>query len=91
MDIKLDDDYKITSGQLNLILQKRVPAYKGRGGKWMEEKYVDDGYYSTIQHLLKGYMKKKMINNTSKSIQDLIDVNNEVIKTIDELKIKWEG
>lgn len=91
INIKINDDYKITSDKYNFILQKkRVITDNTKGRKANPENigkvvWVDEGYYSDIKHLLKNYASKEMLNSEAKSIQELFDILKDIEKTIERV------
>lgn len=65
MEIFIDKNYKITTIPLNFILEKRVPEYVNKKGETVPECWVQDGYFSDIRHLLKAYVKKTLLEDTT--------------------------
>lgn len=84
LSIQLDKNHKITSGSLNLTLEEKRTIKEGDNkGK---EIWVITGYYTSIQALLKGYLKKKIRDADTESIEELISEVNKVEEIIRRIK-----
>lgn len=89
MEILIDKNYKITTVKLNFVLEKRVPESKNNKGEPVPEFWKVDGYYSSIQSLLKGYLKKSLLEDTEiKSFDELYQKLDNIEKTISKVKIE---
>lgn len=84
LNIQLDKNHKITSGSLNLTLEEKRTIKEGDNkGK---EIWVITGYYTSIQALLKSYLKKKIRDADTESIEELISEVNKVEEIIRRIK-----
>lgn len=86
MNIDLDNNYKITSDSLNVMLQERKIAEKGKeAGK---EYWQTVGYYSNVQDCLERYLHENINKSDATSILELINRINEAEEVIKKVKVK---
>lgn len=86
MIINLDKDYRMTTSTLNFVLKKRMAEYEDKKGNKVDEKWVADGYFSSIKSLLQSYKRKRILNCNAESIEELIKTIDEVGQTIENFK-----
>ena len=65
MNIRIDNDYKLTSDERNVILAKVSIGQLGKSkGKEVE---VNVGYYGSVEHALSDYLRIKIRNKRSQA------------------------
>jgi hypothetical protein len=83
MNIRIDNDYKLTSDERNVILTKISIGQSGKSkGKEVESNI---GYYATIEHALNDYLRIKINTSQATSINELKAEIREVKKTIQKM------
>lgn len=83
MNIRIDNDYKLTSDERNVILTKISIGQSGKSkGKEVESNV---GYYGTIEHALNDYLRIKINTSQATSINELKAEIREVKKTIQRM------
>lgn len=91
MEISIDKNYKITTVPLNFVLEKRVPESTNKKGETVPERWVQDGYFSDVRHLLKAYVKKTLLEDTTiRSFDELFGKLEELENIIRTTKRKLE-
>lgn len=83
MNIKIDDNYKLTSDERNVILTK---VSIGQSGKSKDKEVETNiGYYGTVRAALKDY--KRITKNTSNAttIDELMQAIEKIDKKIDKV------
>jgi hypothetical protein len=80
MNIRIDNDYKLTSDERNVILTKISIGQSGKSkGKEVESNV---GYYGNIEHALNDYLRIKINTSQATSINELKAEIREVKQTI---------
>lgn len=83
MNIRIDNDYKLTSDDRNVILTKVSIGQSGKSkGKEVE---TNIGYYGSIEHALNDYLRVKVNTSEAMSISELKAEIREVKKTIERV------
>ena len=83
MNIRIDDDYKLTSDERNIMLTKVQIGQSGKSeGKEVE---TNVGYYGSIEHALNDYLRVKINTSAATSINELKAEIKEVKKTIEKM------
>jgi hypothetical protein len=83
VNIRIDNDYKLTSDERNVILTKISIGQSGKSkGKEVESNV---GYYGTIEHALNDYLRIKINTSQATSINELKAEIREVKKTIQRM------
>lgn len=80
MNIRLNEDYQLTSDRLQYILQERKVSTKGKNiGK---EYWENIGYYSKLQNAIDDYVDMRVRASDAKSIAEIITHIKELKKEI---------
>lgn len=82
MKLVLDNRYQITSDTYNYILQERKTTKIDDGET--KEYEVNIGYYSTITNALKGYKELQIRTSNVATVNELINLINELNKKIEK-------
>lgn len=69
MEIKLNDDYRITDDPLQYILQRKM-IHKETG----KEYWVNEGYYGSFEFLVRGLLNREIHGADIHTLQQIIDV-----------------
>lgn len=83
MNIKIDNDYKLTSDDRNVILVKTWIGQEGKSKGKEQESNV--GYYANVQGALKGYLRIKTNLSDATTIKELLADVRKIEKTIEEV------
>lgn len=83
MNIRIDNDYKLTSDDRNVILAKVSIGQSGKSEGEEIEKNI--GYYGTIEQALNGYLRIQINTSEAMSISELKAEIREVKKTIERV------
>lgn len=80
MNIRLNEDYQLTSDRLQYILQERKVSTKGEN---IGKEYWDNvGYYSKLQNAIDDYIDMRVRASDAKSIAEIITHIKELKKEI---------
>ena len=90
--IKIDDEYTINSNESCYTLERKSTVQDIESKNYGKETKIIEGYYTTLESVLKGYIKSKtkkyISNDNENSLKELI----EEIKNIENyLKEKFEN
>lgn len=88
MFIQLDEDFRMKNDPNNLILEKRSIVKKEDGAT--KEIWVNDGYYTSINGLLNGYLRKSVIKSSASTLGELANDIKRIEKNIDKLSDKFK-
>jgi hypothetical protein len=89
IDIKIDDNYKITSDEMQFVLQKKnVVKDDGKGKKPKiinigKEVWYTIGYYRDIKSVLKAYVKENVLRSDCKTFEEVFELLDELYEVID--------
>lgn len=83
MFIQLDEDFRMTSDPKNLVLEKRS-VITNKEDETTREIWVNDGYYSSLNGLLNGYMKKSIMKSSAETLGELAEDIKRIEKNIDK-------
>ena len=83
MNVKLDDNFKITSDARNFILERK--KINGDDHKYPgEESWVAVGFYPCIDSLLRGWYKQSLLQGDIDSLKDL----TQALHTLTDLLVE---
>lgn len=86
VDIRIDEDYKITSDEYQYILQEKKVKKNSKDKENIGETYwVSRGYHGSIESALKGYKKVKIHHSDIKNIEQLLNKIEEIDKKIESV------
>ena len=88
--IKINDNYGFEADDLNYILMRKTYKRRKEQGTWVttdEETWTIDGYYATLQQLVKDVTRKELrstkfkdLDVVLKKVEELIqDANDEIL------------
>jgi hypothetical protein len=83
MNIRLSEDYQLTSDKYQYILQERKIPEKGKEkGK---ERWDNVGYYSRLNTALESYIDMRVKGSDKQSVADLLRHLKEITKEVKAL------
>jgi hypothetical protein len=83
MNIRLSEDYQLTSDKYQYILQERKIAEKGKQkGK---ERWDNVGYYSKLNQALESYIDMRVKDSDNNSVAGLLSYLKEITKEVKAL------
>ena len=83
MQIRLSEDYQLTSDRLQYILQERKVPTKGEN---IGKEYWDNiGYYNKLQTALEGYVDMRVRTSDKNSVAELITYLKEIKKEVTDM------
>lgn len=79
--IRITDDFYIDADSKNYILRERTIIQDKESKNYGKELFKDEGYYTSLEHLLKGFLKvqtREWIQSNSGNIKDLLkEIKNQ--------------
>jgi len=95
--IDLDKEWKLGSDSMQWILYKKAKEKKGEilddemesKSTWKKE-FVPTGYFTTLENALKAYIDAKLRNSAARSIQELYDKQQEIIRSLNDVLKPFE-
>lgn len=76
MKINLDDNYRLTSTNMNVVVEKKFIIKEGKNKG--NEAWRNVGNYSTVRQALKGYVGHSELDIKSKDIEGAIEELKQV-------------
>jgi len=96
--IDLDEEWKLGSDSMQWILYKKGKE-KNKGeilddeieskSTWKKE-FVPTGYFTTLENALKAYIDAKLRNSAARSVRELYDKQQEIIRSLNEVLKPFE-
>lgn len=89
--IKITDDFYIDADGKNYILRERSIIQDKESKNYGKELFKDEGYYTSLEHLLRGFLKiqtREWIQKNSGDIKDLLKEIENQNKFVESLKIE---
>ena len=95
VNIRINNDYRITSDQYQFVLNERyisdptkAPGWKKREAEGADptprEKWREVGYYGTIESASKAVINRSIRESEAQSLAEVVDLIYEVKRNIDE-------
>ena len=89
--IDLDEEWKLGSDSVQWILYKKA---KEKENEILDEEteskttwkkgYIAVGFFTTLENALKAYIDAKLRNSAAKSVKELYDKQQEIIRSLNE-------
>lgn len=78
--VHIIDSYYLDSDRLNIIIKKKGTAKDKKTGE-AKEKFIDEGYYNSVESALRSLYKKYTLNavEKSKEQEELADLYNKFL------------
>lgn len=83
INIKINEDYRVTSDPLNYMLQERYIIQSGKNKG--EPAWKTLGYHTTLEQTLMHYLEYGVKNSNAENIVELSDTINNIKKEIREV------
>ena len=80
MNIRIDENWAITSDEYNVILQQRFVNKKEDSKNFGEEYWTNSGFYRTLEDALNGYLTKKIRQSNATTLQEIAQEIKETRK-----------
>ena len=86
--MQINEEYKVESDDLNIILLKKYAKKKKDESDPIEYDYRPIGYYPNLEMALKGMCKKEIFGTGFTDFETIIAKIEELHKVIEGLKLK---
>lgn len=86
--MQINDEYKLESDALNIILLKKYVKKKKDDSDLISYDYRPIGYYSNVEMALKGMCKKEILGTGFTDFETIVAKVEELHKVIEGLKFK---
>ena len=89
--IKINDNYGFEADDLNYILMRKTYKRRKEKGTWIttnEETWIIDGYYATLQQLVKDVTRKELRSTKFKDLDVVLKKVEELEDMVKNLKLK---
>jgi hypothetical protein len=86
----INDDWRIVSDELNIILQQRKVS-KPKEGKPAKEYWTNEGYYYSPHHALNALVDKQIMGTGFTDLKTVCDKIDELRNMIKELPINLKS
>jgi len=95
--IDLDEEWKLGSDSMQWILYKKA---KEKEDEFLDEEieskptwkkeFVPTGYFTTLENALKAYIDAKLRNSAAKSVKELYDHQQEILRNLNDVLKSFE-
>ena len=89
--IKINDSYAFEVDDLNYILMRKTYKRRKEQGTWVttdEETWTIDGYYASLEQLLKDVTRKELRSTKFKDLDVVLKKVEELENMVKNLKLK---
>ena len=89
--IEINENYGIEADDLNYILMRKTYQRSKENGTWIttdEETWTIDGYYATLQQLVKDVTRKELRSTKFKDLDVVLKKVEELEDMVKNLKLK---
>ena len=89
--ININDNYAFEADDLNYILMRKTYKRRKEKGTWVttdEETWIIDGYYATLQQLVKDITRKELRSTKFKDLDVVLKKVEELEDMVKNLKLK---
>ena len=89
--IEINENYGIEADDLNYILMRKTYKRRKEKGTWVttdEETWIIDGYYATLQQLVKDVTRKELRSTKFKDLDVVLKKVEELEDMVKNLKLK---
>ena len=89
MKILLEENIRLVNVPQNIVLEKKIISKDKETGV-VTEKWVNDGYYTSLEGILKGYLKKSIIQSAAITLEELVKditrIETNIERAIEDIK-----
>ena len=89
--IKINDSYAFEADDLNYILMRKTYKRRKEDGTWVttdEETWTIDGYYASLEQLVKDVTRKELRSTKFKDLDVVLKKVKELENMVKNLKLK---
>ena len=89
--IKINENYGFEADDLNYILMRKTYKRRKEKGTWVttdEETWIIDGYYATLEQLVKDVTRKELRSTKFKDLDVVLKKVEELENMVKNLKLK---
>ena len=89
--IKINDNYAFEADDLNYILMRKTYKRRKENGTWVtidEETWTIDGYYASLEQLVKDVTRKELRSTKFKDLDIVLKKVEELENMVKNLKLK---
>ena len=89
--ININDNYAFEADDLNYILMRKTYKRRKEKGTWVttdEETWIIDGYYASLEQLLKDVTRKELRSTKFKDLDVVLKKVEELENMVKNLKLK---
>ena len=89
--ININDNYAFEADDLNYILMRKTYKRRKEKGTWIttdEETWTIDGYYATLEQLVRDVTRKELRSTKFKDLDVILKKVGELENMIENLKLK---
>ena len=89
--ININENYGIEADDLNYILMRKTYKRRKEQGTWVttdEETWIIDGYYATLEQLVKDVTRKELRSTKFKDLDVVLKKVQELENMVKNLKLK---
>ena len=89
--IKINENYGFEADDLNYILMRKTYKRRKEKGTWIttnEETWIIDGYYATLQQLVKDVTRKELRSTKFKDLDVVLKKVEELEDMVKNLNLK---
>ena len=89
--IKINDNYGFEADDLNYILMRKTYKRRKEKGTWVttdEEIWTIDGYYATLEQLVRDVTRKELRSTKFKDLDVVLKKVEELEEMVKNLKLK---
>ena len=89
--IEINENYGFEADDLNYILMRKTYKRRKEKGTWVttdEETWIIDGYYATLQQLVKDVTRKELRSTKFKDLDVVLKKVEELEEMVKNLKLK---
>ncbi len=95
--IDLDDEWKLGSDPVQWILYKKdkekedeILDEEGELKSTWKKGFIAVGFFTTLENALKAYIDAKLRNSAAKSVQELYDKQQEILRSLNDILKPFE-
>ena len=88
MELKINDNYKITTDSMNYIMNEKQVVKSGK--KKGQVKWKSIGYYSSLESLFNNYFDVRLMKSNANGLSEVLEVCKEIKEEITTITDKFK-
>ena len=88
MELKINDNYKITTDSMNYIMNEKQVVKSGK--KKGQVKWKSIGYYSSLESLFNNYFDVRLMKSNANGLSEVLKVCKEIKEEITTITDKFK-